>query len=133
MRVVQASEVVDTPCWVWDYAGNSSGYGHVSVDYRTVLTHRLMYAARVGPIGEDLEVDHVCQVRRCCNPAHLEPVSHEENMLRSRQETCGKGHPLDESNATWQRGGRGGAFRIRQCRACHRLRERERYHRAKAS
>jgi hypothetical protein len=46
------------------------------------MAHRFAYELLVGPIPEDLELDHLCRVRHCVNPAHLEPVTHLENILR---------------------------------------------------
>jgi hypothetical protein len=39
----------------------------------------------VGPVPEGLELDHLCENPPCCNPAHLEPVTHAENNRRAAQ------------------------------------------------
>jgi hypothetical protein len=36
-----------------------------------------------GPIPDGLQLDHLCRVRCCVNPNHLEPVTAKENTLRS--------------------------------------------------
>lgn len=68
----------DTPCWVWSAARNAKGYGIVFGG----LAHRRVYEERVGPIPLGLEPDHLCRVRACVNPSHLELVTHKENMRR---------------------------------------------------
>ena len=75
-------------CWIWTGACNSVGYGHMRWNGRHVFVHRLAYELSVGPIPQGLEIDHVaergCVSRACCNPAHLEPVTHAENVRRGR-------------------------------------------------
>lgn len=67
-----------TGCWVWGLSTNADGYG---LTERT-LAHRLLYERHVGPIPEGMELDHLCRVRLCVNPAHMEPVTHLENVRR---------------------------------------------------
>lgn len=71
-------------CLVWRGQVNRKGYGTISAGGSgcKVYTHRAMYEALVGPIPEGLEIDHLCRNTRCCNPNHLEPVTHSENMRR---------------------------------------------------
>lgn len=68
-----------TPCWIWDLHLDEGGYGRTG----TGGAHRAVYQERVGPIPEGLQLDHLCRVRNCVNPDHLEPVTHTENMRRS--------------------------------------------------
>jgi hypothetical protein len=98
------------------------------------MAHRVVYTLLVGPIPEGFTLDHTCHNadstcpggwgcphRRCCNPAHLEPVTHQENILRgegeaarhSRQTHCVNGHPFDEANTYVRPRGTG-----RDCRTC---------------
>jgi hypothetical protein len=65
-------------CWVWMAGVNTGGYG----GYQQKMVHRLTYEALVGPIPQGLELDHLCRVKPCCNPDHLEPVTRRENALR---------------------------------------------------
>lgn len=70
----------ETPCWVWQRTLNDQGYGTQG----RARAHRLMYERHVGPIPENTELDHLCVNPPCCNPAHLEPVTHQENIRRAR-------------------------------------------------
>jgi hypothetical protein len=70
-------------CWLWTGALQSRGYGSVGIgNHRTGLAHRVAYEALVGPIGDGLTIDHLCRVKSCVNPAHLEPVTSAENIRR---------------------------------------------------
>ena len=69
-------------CWEWAAHRDESGYATFSVDGKTRRAHRVAYAALVGPIPEGLVCDHLCRVRHCVNPAHIELVSSRENTLR---------------------------------------------------
>lgn len=76
--------VVDeaTGCWLWQRAKNACGYGIMASDGRTSLAHRVYYSRLNGPIPVALEIDHLCRVRHCVNPAHMEPVDHAVNVQR---------------------------------------------------
>lgn len=67
-----------TPCWVWQLGLNGQGYG-ARWNRRA---HVLYYERRYGPVPAGLELDHLCGIRSCVNPAHLEPVTHAENLRR---------------------------------------------------
>lgn len=54
-------------------------------------THRAAYEIHVGPIPEGLTLDHLCCVKACCNPAHLEPVTALENYRRAVESGFGGG------------------------------------------
>jgi hypothetical protein len=68
----------ETPCWVWVLTLNENGYGHAGGK-----AHRRYYERLVGPIPAGLELDHLCNVRACVNPDHLEPVTHADNIRRA--------------------------------------------------
>jgi len=71
-----AKIVVDEAgCWVWQNATNGKGYGQVGFMGRVRSVHRVAYELLVGPIPDGLCIDHLCRVRACCNPYHLEPVT----------------------------------------------------------
>lgn len=116
-------------CWPWLGKTNDSGYGLIwggKDNPRDLRAHRVMYEIHVGSIPEGLDIDHLCRMRHCVNPAHLEPVSRQENLRRSPltnggKTHCKRGHPFDETN-TYIKPSTG----ARGCRECHRLGEAER-------
>ena len=73
-------------CWVWMGARNKAGYGVYGLEGGR-LAHRIAYASLAEAIPEGLTIDHVvargCIHRTCVNPAHLEPVTREENVRRA--------------------------------------------------
>jgi hypothetical protein len=82
-------------CWVIDGVG-SHGYGSVQISRGYgILAHRLAYEYFIAEIPPGLELDHLCRNKPCCNPWHLEPVTHRENMRRhiaATRPTCPRGH-----------------------------------------
>ena len=93
-------------CWLWDGAIQPDGYVRTKVGGRITSIHRLSYEFCVGPIPSNLEIDHLCRVRHCFNPDHLEIVTRRENTLRgespsaqnARKTHCPRGHPYDAKN-----------------------------------
>jgi endogenous inhibitor of DNA gyrase (YacG/DUF329 family) len=74
----------ETGCLLWTGTTSKGGYGQMRVGRRFPMAHRVVYEMWAGPIPESLELDHTCNVPACCNPDHLEPVTHGENMRRMR-------------------------------------------------
>jgi hypothetical protein len=130
-------------CWPWLTQSRSPyGYGVFSLGVRgvnkRVLAHVFSYMLLLGEIPEGLELDHTCTNPACVNPAHLEPVTHQENMLRASRRGrlfrrlpthCPQGHEYTPGNTGIHRRGSGETNRI--CLTCRRAYERRRYHRAR--
>jgi hypothetical protein len=88
--------------------------------------HRVAYELFKGPIPAGMDLDHLCRVRCCCNPDHLEPVTRKENLrrgLNGQKTACYKGHPYTPEN-TYYRANTG----KKQCRLCAREMDRKRKH-----
>lgn len=72
-----------TGCWLWFGRLTGKGYGATNKDGRYINAHRASYELVKGPIPDGLEIDHLCRVRCCVNPDHLEAVTHAENLRRA--------------------------------------------------
>jgi uncharacterized protein (DUF433 family) len=78
-----------SPCWIWNrHTNKKTGYALLSSWYKNPLggsryAHRYFYTLIKGPIPEGLQLDHLCRVRCCVNPNHLEPVTAKENCHRA--------------------------------------------------
>jgi hypothetical protein len=69
-------------CWKWTAGLTGSGYGRFRWDGGEVAAHRFAYELLVGAIPDGLQIDHLCRNRACVNPAHMEPITQRENILR---------------------------------------------------
>jgi hypothetical protein len=72
-----------TQCWIWLYSLTTDGYAETSKDHQTLLVHRVNYINKYGPVPVGFDLDHLCRVRRCVNPDHLEPVLPRVNIRRA--------------------------------------------------
>lgn len=72
----------DGECWPWLGRITQYGYGLFWVQGHYRHAHRVVYELLVGAIPDGLQIDHLCRVRSCVNPAHMEPVTQRENLLR---------------------------------------------------
>jgi hypothetical protein len=112
----------DDGCWRWTGHLGRLGYGRFRVGTRTRPPHQVAYEMGVGPIPPGLELDHLCRNRSCVNPAHLEPVTRQENILRGTSPAalhalkthCPQGHEFTEDNLVAWHLRRGS----RICRTC---------------
>jgi hypothetical protein len=137
-RLMSKRQIVGD-CWIFTGATTRNGYGSISAGGRTQYAHRLAYESFVGAIPDGSDLDHLCRVRACFNPEHLEPVDRHENLHRSplawqanaQKQHCPRGHEYTADNTTGipyvrKDGSRGES---RACIACRRAR----YHARKAA
>ena len=99
-------------CWIWTAARNKNGYGVYWFAGRMVLAYHLP----LGPVADGVERDHLCRVRECVRPDHLEAVTHQVNMSRSEPATrdrCPWDHAYTPENTHVVK-----ATGARQCRTC---------------
>jgi len=82
-RILYYVVIDDNDCWLFTGRLSQLGYVAFHVGHGTVKAHRVIYEYVNGPIPPGLEIDHLCRVRHCLNPEHMEPVTHRENVLRS--------------------------------------------------
>lgn len=122
MRYVEP--VTESGCWIWTAGCTGAGYGAYAPSHKEwILAHRFAYIFVNGPILKGLQLDHLCRVRCCVNPAHLEAVTCQDNILRgnglaaelARRSHCKRGnHLLSGLNVYITPKG------TRMCRLCHR-------------
>ncbi len=119
--------MTESACWTWPGVLHSTGYGAISSrpdsdgKRHKLLAHRVLFEMARGPIPEGMQLDHLCRNRACVNPAHLEPVSIRENVLRGdtiaaaniAKDACPQGHAYTEANTYRHRN-------TRSCRICRR-------------
>jgi hypothetical protein len=91
----------ETPCWVWQMKTDRYGYGHTSVRGKDYMAHRLYYERSVGPIPEGYVIDHLCCIKPCVNPDHLEAVTPSENQWRAFMTKMGLDQTQIESLRDW--------------------------------
>lgn len=130
-----------TTCWLWRGSVNWKGYGKFMLVGHWRQAHRVAYVLQHGQVASDLHVDHLCRVRNCVNPTHLEAVTCSENLLRGAaarpskpravpkprprmvpvfprlRVACHVGHPMVGYNVVvtnWARG-------LATCRRCRQL------------
>lgn len=107
-------------CWFW-LGAKTEGYGCITVTSgHLALVHRLTYVEARGPIPNDLVLDHLCRIRHCCRPSHLEAVTYGENNrrgfgssgLNAKKTHCKWGHAFSLENTKRTEAG------TRRCLTC---------------
>lgn len=122
----------DTECWRWTEGLTPQGYARFSWKRTDGVLfsagHRVVMAALGFPLPRGMVIDHLCRVRECINPDHLEVVTSRENVMRSpitlatinsSKTHCPQGHAYDDKNTTVVRHTTRSAIG-RVCRACMR-------------
>jgi hypothetical protein len=115
-------------CWLWTAYCNPAGYGKFAIGRLPQwYAHRWSYTQFVGPIPDGLQIDHLCRVKACVNPDHLEAVTGAVNTRRAADVVthCPKGHEYTPENTYVNNTKRGP---MRDCRECHRLESHAYYH-----
>lgn len=120
----QATENPAAKCIVWTASESGNGYGGFWNGERFVRAHRASYLMANGSIPAGLCLDHLCRVRRCVAPAHLEAVTQQENVRRglccvtSVATHCPLGHELTPENTYVGPVTPGTPHGRRRCRIC---------------
>ena len=70
-------------CWLWKGTTQPNGYGSINKYGIRKMAHIFSYELLGKIVPEGLDLDHLCFVRNCINPDHLEPVTRRVNMLRA--------------------------------------------------
>lgn len=112
-------------CWPWLGALNCDGYGHLWHAGKMWQAARLSYSLANDGIPDGLVPDHLCRVRACIFPFHLEAVTNRTNLLRGQgfvarfaaQTHCHRGHAFTVENTYLTK------RNIRDCKACRRFRQ----------
>lgn len=99
------------PCWLWT-AALSNGYGILCYENKRIHAHRFAWTVVVErPIAFGRQLDHLCRVRACVNPDHLQPVSQSLNLHRMEvaradraNSTCRMGHYIPDWTQFAKRG-----------------------------
>ena len=113
--------IPETGCWIWMKALGTGGYGVQRWNGKQTLAHRMSYTLLRGLIPVHLEIDHLCRVRSCVNPDHMEPVTKQINSHRGMspwgrnavRTHCSQGHEFTPENTAIYDG-------RRRCRECKR-------------
>lgn len=123
-------------CWLWLGQISNKGYALFNRGIGKRNAHRFAYETTIAPVARPLVLDHLCRIRCCVNPAHLEPVTNRENILRGVGPSakgalathCPVGHPYDATNTKFNRYGERGCHQCARASVrAHRARLAERF------
>lgn len=117
--------VAQGECWEWTGSKTRNGYGQLKIGGVAMMAHRAFYEHFITEIPDGLDLDHLCRMRACVNPWHLDPVSRSVNLYRAetlgkynlKKTHCPHGHEYSAANTRFTRTG------SRCCRTCERLRQ----------
>lgn len=76
-------DIDNNGCWIWNGAIHKSGYGQIKWEGKSTVAHRVIYTIFKGEIPKGLVIDHLCNIKKCVNPEHLEAVTYAENTQRA--------------------------------------------------
>ena len=83
-------------CWLWTGTVSLLGYGMFHAGGLHFGAHRLALLLAGTLIPDGYEVDHLCQVKHCVRPDHLDAVTHSENIRRAHNRgNFDRKRPLD--------------------------------------
>lgn len=92
---------IPSPCHIWQGPtsgnGRGGGYGRMCLNGQTVAVHLVIFTHFFGYIPGKKQVDHKCNNRLCCNPDHLELVSHLKNQRMRAKRTKEKNDEISHS------------------------------------
>jgi hypothetical protein len=122
-------------CAIWTGSLSPKGYPSQIYDPEIrslVRVGRWVFEKYIAKLPLDHVPDHLCRVRACINPLHVEAVTTKENgdrglgvgALNARKLYCPHGHQLVP--VSWS-----GGYRKRCCPICNGLTERRRRHQIK--
>lgn len=127
------SYVLCNGCWLWIRGLTTMGYGICSIEGKARRAHRVSYEMVYGvTLTPDQFLHHVCGVKSCVNPMHLEitnQVDHVDSATHGNKNKthCPHGHEYTLENICWNKSGRS-----RECRTCKYARTSRRTQRIKA-
>jgi hypothetical protein len=96
-----------SPCWIWQGAVTTNGYGQFSRYRKTTRAHRYYYEKNNGKIPHGMEIHHLCQTKLCVNATHMKIVTREDHNritfskltdddINTIRELCRNGNPQTE-------------------------------------
>jgi hypothetical protein len=95
----------DGECLLWTGGTGSTGYGQFKYKGKIIASHRFSWMMKHNiQVPEEISMSHTCDTPACCNPLHLFPSSHKENMhdmIIKGRKVCQKGENNSQSRLTW--------------------------------
>ena len=126
--------VTESGCWLWTGGWTSGGDGACDLhDGMQSLAHRFAYRLAKGNLRTGFTLDHLCRVRCCANPEHVEEGTLRENLLHgigwtartAANTACPHGHPFDSVHTLRRSDG------ARSCKTCAKTQRRVRWQNGK--